>query len=169
MYLICWWTQVISTAWILWIMLQYLFQSLLSFHLSMHVRMPSLQSCLTLCDPMECSLPDCSVHGILQARIPEWAAMHSFRGSSQPKDQTHISCRSCTAGGFFTTEPPGKSKNTGVGCHFLLHCMLSRFSHVWLCVTRWTAAHQAPLFIGFSRQEYQSGLPFPSPKNQIYK
>ena len=101
-------------------MLQYLFQSLLSFHLSMHVRMPSLQSCLTLCDPMECSLPDCSVHGILQARIPEWAAMHSFRGSSQPKDQTHISCRSCTAGGFFTTEPPGKSKNTGLDSLSLL-------------------------------------------------
>ena len=101
-------------------MLQYLFQSLLSFHLSMHVRMPSLQSCLTLCDPMECSLPDCSVHGILQARTPEWAAMHSFRGSSQPKDQTHISCRSCTAGGFFTTEPPGKSKNTGLDSLSLL-------------------------------------------------
>ena len=101
-------------------MLQYLFQSLLSFHLSMHARMPSLQSCLTLCDPMECSLPDCSVHGILQARIPEWAAMHSFRGSSQPKDQTHISCRSCTAGGFFTTEPPGKSKNTGLDSLSLL-------------------------------------------------
>ena len=42
-------------------------------------------------------------------------------------------------------------------------CMLSRFSHVWLCATPWTAAHQAPLSTEFSRQEYWSGLPFPSP------
>ena len=40
--------------------------------------------------------------------------------------------------------------------------MLSRFSHVRLCATLWTAAHQAPLSTGFSRQEYWSGLPFPS-------
>ena len=43
-------------------------------------------------------------------------------------------------------------------------CMLSRFSHIWLCVTPWTAAHQAPLSTGFSRQECCSGLPFPSPE-----
>ena len=42
-------------------------------------------------------------------------------------------------------------------------CMLSRFSCVRLCATQWTAAHQAPLFTGFSRQEHWSGLPFPSP------
>ena len=42
----------------------------------------SLQSCLTLCDPMDCSPPGSSVHGILQARILEWVAMPSFRGSS---------------------------------------------------------------------------------------
>ena len=41
-------------------------------------------------------------------------------------------------------------------------CMLSRLSHVQLCATLWTAAHQAPPFTGFSRQEYWSGLPFPS-------
>src|SRR5574337_1923059 len=41
--------------------------------------------------------------------------------------------------------------------------LLSRFSHVRLCVTPQTAAHQAPLFLGFSRQEHWSGLPFPSP------
>ena len=46
---------------------------------------------------------------------------------------------------------------------FAMHaCMLSRFSHVWLSETLWTAAHQAPLTMGFSRQEYWSGLPFPS-------
>ena len=44
------------------------------------------QSCLTLCDPMDCNLPDSSVHGILQARILEWVAMPFSRGSSQPKD-----------------------------------------------------------------------------------
>ena len=64
-------------------------------------------------------------------------------------------------------DSPGK--NTGVGCHFLLQhmhaCMLSRFSRVQLCVTLWTAAHQAPLSVGFSMQEYWSGLPSPSPDN----
>ena len=43
-----------------------------------------------------------------------------------------------------------------------LVCMLSHFSHVWLSVTPWTVAHQAPLSMGFSRQEYWSGLPFPT-------
>ena len=41
--------------------------------------------------------------------------------------------------------------------------LLSRISHVWLCATPYMAAHQAPLSLGFSRQEYWSGLPFPSP------
>ena len=45
--------------------------------------------CLTLCDPLDCSLPGSSVHGILQARILEWVAMPSFRGSSQSRDRTH--------------------------------------------------------------------------------
>ena len=47
-----------------------------------------VQSCPTLCDPMNCSLPGSSVHGILQARILEWVAMPSFRGSSQSRDVT---------------------------------------------------------------------------------
>ena len=51
--------------------------------------------CLTLCDPMDCSPPGSSVHGILQARVLEWVAMPSSRGSSQPRDQTHVSCISC--------------------------------------------------------------------------
>ena len=51
----------------------------------------SLQSCLTLCDPMDCSPPGCSVHGILQTRIPEWVAMLSSRGYSWLRDQTQIS------------------------------------------------------------------------------
>ena len=63
---------------------------------SMHAQL--LHSCLTLCNPMDgnpMSLPDSSVHGILQARILEWVAIFSSRGSSQPRDRTHISCVSC--------------------------------------------------------------------------
>ena len=67
-----------------------------------------LQSCLTLCNPMDLSLPGSSVHGVLQARILEWVPMPSSRGSSRPRDRTCVSCVSCTAGGFFTTEPLGK-------------------------------------------------------------
>ena len=47
--------------------------------------------------------------------------------------------------------------------------LLSRFSHVQLCATPWTAAHQAPLSLGFSRQEDWSGLPFPSPMRESKK
>ena len=61
-----------------------------------------VQLCLTLCDPMACSPPGSSVHGISQARILEWVVISSSRGSSQPRDLTHSSC------GFFTTEAPGK-------------------------------------------------------------
>jgi len=54
---------------------------------------------LTLWDPIDCSLPGSSVHGILQARILEWVALPSSRGSSQPRDWTWLSC---VAGEFFT-------------------------------------------------------------------
>ena len=50
------------------------------------------QSCLTLCLPMDCSLPGSTIHGILQARILECVAISSSRGSSQPMDQTSVSC-----------------------------------------------------------------------------
>ena len=49
------------------------------------------QPCPTLCDPMDCSLPGSSLHGILQARILEWVAISFSRGSSQPRDQTPAS------------------------------------------------------------------------------
>ena len=55
----------------------------------------ALWSCLTLCNPMDCSPPGSSVHGILQARILERVAMPSSRGSSPPRDQTHVSYVSC--------------------------------------------------------------------------
>ena len=51
----------------------------------------SFQSCLTLCDPVDWNPPGASVHGILQARILEWVAMPSSRGSSQPRDRTRLS------------------------------------------------------------------------------
>ena len=63
---------------------------------------PQLLCHVPLCDPMDCSLPGSSVHRILQARIPEGVAMPSFRGSSQPRDRTRVSCVSCIAGRFFT-------------------------------------------------------------------
>ena len=53
------------------------------------------QSCPTLCDPVGCSLPGSSVHGILQARILEWAAIPFSRGSSRPRDQTLVSYLHC--------------------------------------------------------------------------
>ena len=63
------------------------------------------QPCPSLCDPMDYSLPGSSVCGILQARIREWVAVPSSRGSSQPRDRTHVFC---IAGRFFTTETSGK-------------------------------------------------------------
>ena len=61
-------------------------------------------------------------------------------------------------------DSPGK--NTGVGCHFLLQCRkvkVKSLSRIRLFATPWTAAHQAPPSMGFSRQEYWSGMPLPSP------
>ena len=59
-------------------------------------------------DPLNCSLPGSSVHGILQTRTLEWVAMLSSRGSSQLRDWTCISCVSWVSWGFFSTEPPRK-------------------------------------------------------------
>ena len=53
------------------------------------------QSCPTLCDPMDYSLPGSSVHGIFKARILEWVAISFSRGSSQSRDRTHVSCIAC--------------------------------------------------------------------------
>ena len=57
------------------------------------------QSCPTLCDFIDCSPPGSSVCEILQARILKWVAISSFRGSSKPRDRTHVSC---VGGGFLT-------------------------------------------------------------------
>ena len=88
----------------------------------------SLQSCPTLCDPIDGSPPGSHVPGIFQARTLEWVAI-SFSSALKWKV---------------------KAKS---------------LSPVWLLVTSWTAAHQALLSMGFSRQEYWSGVPLPSPSN----
>ena len=61
------------------------------YHISILIR-KSIFSCLTHCDPMDCSLQGSSVHGILQARVLEWVAISFSRGSSWPRDRTQISC-----------------------------------------------------------------------------
>jgi len=66
------------------------------------------QSCWTLCDPMDCSLPGSSVHGTFQARVLEWGAISFSRGSFQPRDRTLVSC---TAGRFFTDWAIGEAGN----------------------------------------------------------
>ena len=111
------------------------------------------QSCPTLCDPVDCSPPGSSVHGILQARILEWVTTLSSRGSSQPRDWTQVSgitgrffsiwatsvacCCCCEVTSVVSNsvrphrqQPTRLShpwdspgRNTGVGCHFLLQCM----------------------------------------------
>ena len=62
------------------------------------VKVKITQSCLTFCDPMDCSPPGSSVHSILQTIILEWVTVPFSRGSSQPRDRTQVSW---TAGGFF--------------------------------------------------------------------
>ena len=116
--------------------------------------------CPTLCNPMDCSPPSSSVHGILQARILEWVAISSSRGYSQPRDRT----RSCLAGGFFTTESPEKIKINYTSIKINMACgLVSESCPTFL--TPWTLVCQAPLSMGFSRQQYWNGLPFPSPGN----
>ena len=84
----------------------------------------SLQSCLTLCDPIDGSPPGSAVPGILQARTLEWVAV-SFSNAWKWK------------------------------------LKVKSLSHVWLSATPWTVAHPAPPSMGFSRQEYWSGVPLP--------
>ena len=86
----------------------------------------SLQSCPTLCDPIDGSPPSSPVPGILQARILEWVAISS---SNAWKWKVKV----------------------------------KSLSRVRLVATPWTVAHQAPLSMGFSRQEYWNGVPLPSP------
>ena len=67
------------------------------------VKVLIVQSCPTLCDPMDCSLPSSSVHGILQARIWEWAAMPSSRDLPDPGIEPMSLAALALADGFFTS------------------------------------------------------------------
>ena len=64
-----------------------------------------VELCQTLCNPMDCSLPGSSVHGIFQARILAWVAISFSRGSSQPRDQIRSSALRADA---LPSETPGK-------------------------------------------------------------
>ena len=107
------------------------------------------QLCPTLWNPINCNLPDSSVHRILYVRISEWVAIPSFRGFSWPGDRLHVSCASWT------------------GRWILHHCTTwseseSR-SAMSDSVISWTITFQASLSKEFSSQEYWSGLLFHSP------
>ena len=86
----------------------------------------SLQSCRTLCHPIDGSPPGSPVPGVLQARTLEWVSI-SFSNAWKWRVKVKL------------------------------------LSRVWLFATPWTAAYQAPLSMGFSKQEYWSGVPLPSP------
>ena len=80
------------------------------------------QSCPTLCDRMDCSLPGSSVHRILQARKLEWVANSFSRGSSWPRDQTQVSCivgRFCAV---WATKDARKEKNLYVRKKHVVFC-----------------------------------------------
>ena len=106
-----------------------------------------LQTSLTFCDPVDCSPPGSSLTGILQARILEWVACPPPGGLPHPGIEP---TSPALAGGFFISEPVGKPQSR-VKCQSL--------SRVQLFATPQSAAHQTPLSMGFSRQEYWSGLP----------
>ena len=69
----------------------------------------AVQSCVTLCDPMDQSPPGCSVCGISQASILEWIAISSSRGSSRPRDWPTSPASPALPGRFFITELPGEA------------------------------------------------------------
>ena len=82
------------------------------------------------CNPVNCSPPGSSVHGILQTRRLEWVAISSSRGSSQPRDQTHVSPVSCIGRWvLYLLGPPGKPSSFSNSAPRMLSC----FSHVRLC------------------------------------
>ena len=99
-------------------------------NLPLYCSAKSLQSCPTLCDPIDGSPPGSAVPGILQARTLEWVAI-SFSNAWKWKVK------------------------------------VKSLSRVRLFVTPWTIAYQAPPSRGFSRQEYWSGVPLPSPRARL--
>ena len=88
-----------------------------------------------LCDPMDCSPPGSSVHGILQARILERVAMPSSRGSSRPRDWTMSLSSPALAGGFFITRVGIIRYATFWDWHFSLSIITVRSIQVIACIT----------------------------------
>ena len=91
------------------------------------------QLCPILCDPMDCSPSSSSVHGILQARLLEWVAIPSSRGSSRPRDRTHISCVSCTGRWVLYH-----------WCHLGSPWWKGKFALFWMLATCWGRAYTSP-------------------------
>ena len=129
-----------------------------------------VNSCLSLWDPMDYSLPGSSVHGILQARILEQVAMPSSREYSPSRDQTHISCVSCVEGGFFTTESPEVCRS--VSCSVVSNSL--QLPGLWLTSSCVLGVLQARLMewlaIPFSRGSptQKSNTGFPHCKQILY-
>ena len=123
---------------------------------------------------------DCIVHGILQARILEWVAFPSSRGSSQPRNRTGVSC---IAGGSFTNWAISEAikrkqsriltSSVNLACEDMTSFQVcavhasapSCLSHVQPFATPWTVACQVPFSMGSSKQEYWSGLPLHTPRD----
>ena len=140
------------------------------------------QLCVTLCDPMDCSPPGSSVHGISQTRILEWVAIF-LQGSINRKNAAATAAKSLqlclTLCDPIDGSPPG-SPVPGILQARTLDWLVFSFSNAWkwkvkvkslsrvrLLATPWTTAYQAPPSMGFSRQEYWSGVPLPSPIERI--
>ena len=121
------------------------------------------QSRPTLWDSMDCSPPGSSVHGIFQTRILEWVAILFSRRSSWPWDwtQVYIASRLFTLWATREGQPLGHQGILAVN-KIWHQCMHGRYTGK--LATPWTVGHQSPPSMEFSRQEYWSGLPFPSPE-----
>ena len=116
------------------------------------------QSCLTLCDSMDCSLPGSSVHRILQVRILEWVAMPSSGGSSQPRDQNQVSY--IVDRFFYHLSYPGTWETGVYKIYSESEVKVKSLSCVWLFATPSLCSLPGSSAMGFSRQEYWSGLHF---------
>ena len=116
----------------------------------------SLQSCPTLRDPIDSSSPGSPIPGILRARTLEYVAVSYSRESSDPRIEPRCPASPPLSGGSLPLSHLGSP----------LCCLVAK-SRPTLC-DPWTAACQAPLSMGFSRQEYWSGLPFPSPGSPYF-
>ena len=152
----------------------------------------SLNHIWLFCNPMDCSPPGSSVHGISQASILGWVALPFLSPGDLPDSGIEPIC--CIANRFFTAEPllllqslqscrtlcdsidgsPPGSPVPGVFQARTLEWVAISFSNAWkwklkvkslsrilLLATPWTAAYQAPPSMGFSKQEYWSGVPLP--------